>query len=93
MSPLTFATTELRLVLHHAGTRSLQMLISHAEGRPASHSALEDHRTQTVGELLDAIDRIDPGLGAALMKVMYPYTGTEPDAATAAAVASTLGAH
>lgn len=41
-------------------------------GPQPRHSDLEDHRTAVLGELLDAFDRAEPGLGTRLMLAMYP---------------------
>lgn len=67
MSPFTDAVTELRLVAHKAEAAVAAVL----QGR-ATHMDLEDHRTAVLGELLDAVDHIEPGLGDRLLKAMYP---------------------
>lgn len=67
MSPFTDPVLELRLVAHKAETAA-----SAASMAQASHADMEDHRAAVLGDLLDAIDRIDPGLGSRLLRAMYP---------------------
>ena len=64
MSPFTDPVLELRLVAERAEFPVFDAATPHAR--------LEDHRTDVLGELLDAIDRIDPGLGTRLLHAMYP---------------------
>lgn len=66
--PLTPTVVELRLVAQQAAA-SLAAL-----GPAPTASDLEDHRTAVMGELLDALDRVDCGLGTRLMLVLYPNT-------------------
>ena len=80
MNPVSESVIELRLVVERAEHR--------AAGTPAfDHSkplaSLEDLRTETVADLMDAMDRLDTGLGTRLMLALYPQT----DAQYAASVA------
>lgn|GEM_PF-5397198 len=68
MTPLSEAVMELRLVAQQAAA-SLAAL-----GPAPSAAALEDHRSAVMGELLDALDRADSGLGTRLMLALYPNT-------------------
>lgn len=73
MLPLTEAVIEVRIVAHNA-ERALANL-----GTSPKHGDLEDHRTAALCELLDAFDRLDPGLGTRLMLALYPGTnGMQP---------------
>lgn len=67
MSPFTDPVLELRLVAQKA-----EEAASAASIAQASHADMEDHRAAVLGDLLDAIDRIDAGLGARLLRAMYP---------------------
>lgn len=66
MTPLTLPQLELRLAVQKAETRAAGLRAG------ASHPDLEDHRTEAVADLLDAIDRIDCGLGTRMLLAMYP---------------------
>jgi hypothetical protein len=55
------------------------LLLRMSEGEALTHDCLTDHRTEVVGELLDTIDRIDPGLGETLMRAMFPTACDDPD--------------
>lgn len=56
----------------------LRVLVSRAEQLAAalppgaSHAEMNDHRAVILGELLDAIDRIDRGAGTRLHLAMHP---------------------
>ena len=68
MSPLPEAVTELRLVVDRAanGIATLRR-----------GQSVEDFRTETIADLLDAMDRIDPYLGTKLMLVIYPHADAQ----------------
>lgn len=68
MTPLSEAATELRLVVQRAEDRA---------DRKAPELCHEDLRTETLGDLMDAMDRIDMGLGTRLMLVLYPHTDAQ----------------
>ncbi|MGK2899982.1 MAG: hypothetical protein ACSLE9_15080 [Burkholderiaceae bacterium] len=68
MTPLSIAATELRLVVQRAEQRAAR-LPARADG--------EDFRTETLADLLDAIDRFDPGWGTRLMLAMYPHADAQ----------------
>ena len=76
MTPLNEAIVELQLVADQSYARGMALLLQHEEGALRPH-AMDDHQTQVVGELLDAIDRIKPGLGTTLMQAMYPLVAPE----------------
>lgn len=67
MMPFDAAVMELRLATQKAETAA-----SAASIAQASHADMEDHRAAVLGDLLDAIDRIDHGLGSRLLRAMYP---------------------
>jgi hypothetical protein len=71
MTPFTDPVLELRLVAHKAEAAMAAVLAG-----SATHLDLEDHRTAVLGELLDAVDRIDPGLGNRLLHALYPVLRT-----------------
>ena len=64
MTPITQAVAELRLTVAYIERRELPP--------GASHSDLQDLRTEALAELLDALDRIDPALGTRVHMVPYP---------------------
>ncbi len=66
--PVSEAVVELRLVAQQAAA-SLAAL-----GPEPTPAALEDHRTAVMGDLFDALDRADLGLGTRLMLALYPHT-------------------
>lgn len=75
MTPLSEAVTELRMVVDRAEALAYSAPPAgctpyRINTRPTS---LEDLRTETVASLLDAMDRIDSGLGTRLMLVLYPH--------------------
>lgn len=69
MSPLTEAVAELRLVVAHAE--------SSKPAAGASHHQLEDFRADTIGNLVEALDRVDTGLGTRLLLAMYPNANAQ----------------
>lgn len=68
MTPLSIAATELRLVVQRAEQRAARL--PQAANR-------DDFRTETIADILDAIDRFDPGWGTRLMLAMYPATDAQ----------------
>jgi hypothetical protein len=59
---------ELRLA-----TMRIERLADAYEARPhRRHGDLEDLRTDALGELLEAMDRIDPGMGQRVHLLLYP---------------------
>jgi hypothetical protein len=58
------------------------VLLAEQEGTPP-FGTLEDHRTLILGDLFEAFDRIEAGLGTRLLKAMYPFTADDPDFAFA----------
>ena len=70
MTPLTEAVTELRLVVDRAEARAVGFPGFRINQRPL---CFEDLRTETVADLMDAMDRIEPGLGTRLQLVLYPH--------------------
>lgn len=69
MIPLSEAVLELRLVVAQAEDL--------APGLCASHGHLEDFRTETYAHLMDALDRVDPGLGTRLLLALYPHADAQ----------------
>ena len=78
MQPYTDPVLELRLVVMEAEARAASLLPANA-----THPQMEDHRTELIGELLEALDRIDRGLGTRLMLAMYPKASAMNQAAAA----------
>lgn len=75
MNPLNHAQTELRLAIERAERRALAFADSPTEEEccPAQYAGrLADHRTEVAGDLADALDRIELGLGARFMQALYP---------------------
>lgn len=72
MTPLSHAITELRLAVDRAYGRGTALLLRNEEGPAVTQSQLQDHRTEITGDLCDALDRIQPGLGSTLLAAMYP---------------------
>lgn len=66
MQPYTDPVLELRLVVQKAEAKAAAL------PEQPSHGQFEDHRTEVIGELLEALDRIDRSLGTRLMLAMYP---------------------
>lgn len=71
MTSLNDAVLELRLAVAQIAQRELPPGAKYAER--------EDLRTEALVTLLDALDRIDPGLGELAMAVLYPGVAA-PDA-------------
>lgn len=68
MTPLSHAATELRLAVERAEARADAL---------ARGANLEDFRTETLSDLMDAMDRVDMGLGTRLMLVLYPHADAQ----------------
>jgi hypothetical protein len=64
--PLQSAVTDLRIAVE-----KIERLVA-ALPHDASHQDLEDHRTECVAEILDALDQVSPGLGTRAQAAMYP---------------------
>lgn len=73
MNPRTHATEELAACALRCLQRSTGLLAGHMAGVPISASDLKDHRTEVIGELLDALNRAQPGLGDTFLAAMYPF--------------------
>lgn len=69
MSPLSATQTELSICIAHIVKRHDRI-----SGRelPAGHCDWEDHRTEAMADLTEAVDRIEPGLGSRLFMALYP---------------------
>ena len=77
MTPLTNAVAELMLAIDTAEGRGVAALLRSANevgsGQPLfAYGVLEDHRVEVAGDLADALDRIQAGLGARFMQAMFP---------------------
>lgn len=66
MIDASLALLELRMEVQRAEAAAKRLPF------PAKHDQYEDHRTDIIGELLGALDRIDPGLGTRLQQALYP---------------------
>jgi hypothetical protein len=51
--------------------------------------ALDDHRTEAYGLLVDALDAAHPGFARRLMAALYPFSPPEHDAPGAASTTTT----
>lgn len=73
MSPLTTAHAELQIATSRAISRAAEVRGRLSALQPSAHpSELHDHRTAVAGDMADALDRIEPGLGTRWMQAMYP---------------------
>lgn len=77
MTPVNAALAELLLAVRQAEQRGVAVLLRAAAdagpGQPLfAFGILEDHRVEVAGDLADAMDRIQPGLGGRLMQAMFP---------------------
>jgi hypothetical protein len=68
--------TELHLFADQAEAKACAIRASAAAG-PLPYGTEEDHRVEMLGELLDAIDRVHPGLGTKLFLAMSPLSTAE----------------
>ncbi len=78
MSPVNTTIAELRLVVDQATARCVAMQAQIGAGIKPTPDAFSDHRTEIVGELIDCLDRVDPGLGGKLLHALYPL-GVDED--------------
>ena len=74
MTPHNQLVAELLLVAEGAEVKAQR--VRSAPGAPA-FGVVEDHRAEVLGDLLDAIDRVQPGLGTRLHLAMNPLTTEE----------------
>ncbi|HRD84478.1 MAG TPA: hypothetical protein PLF63_04830 [Rubrivivax sp.] len=77
MTPLTTQHAEVRLAVAEAERRLSQLLAEQPQLReapfPLGHQhALSDHRVAIAGDMAEALDRIEPGLGQRWMQAMFP---------------------
>jgi hypothetical protein len=73
MTNLSPTHTELAIAVAAAELRAADCKAQLAKLPPSQHQAhLHDHRTAVAGDLADALDRIEPQLGARLMQALYP---------------------
>lgn len=84
MNPLNHAQTELRLAVERAEQRAVAWVDSpneHECCRVQYDGRLVDHRTEVAGDMADALDKVDPGLGARFMQALYPELplGEDPE--------------
>lgn len=73
MNPRTHAQEELATCALRCLQRSTGLLAGHMAGVSISAGDLEDHRTEVIGELLEALNRVQPGLGDTFQAAMYPF--------------------
>ncbi len=76
MNPNTHLVSEVLLMLQTAEHKAARLQVR-AEANHVPVGDLEDHRTEVIGELLDALNRCHPGLGERLQAAMYPLTPNE----------------
>lgn len=84
MTPLNQARTELRLAVLQAEGRAhgwAELPTAQECGYDVYAARAEDHRVAVLGDVADALDRIDPGLGSRLMQALYPELalGEDPE--------------
>lgn len=77
MTPHAALISELYLVCTNAETAAAVFRAAHA-GSPVPFGRLEDHRTQVLGDLLHAIESVEPGLGQRIHAAMDPMRRGEP---------------
>lgn len=76
MNPHTSLVAELYLMVVKAEAKAEVLRARHTAGEAFEQGVLDDHRTEVLGELLDAIERSEPELGRRIQAAMYP---TSPD--------------
>lgn len=76
MNPNSQLATELLLVVEAAEHKAAQLRVR-ADAHHVPVGVLSDHRVEVLGELLDALNRVHPGLGERLQAAMYPLTPNE----------------
>jgi hypothetical protein len=73
MSPMTSAQAELALTIARAEQRARQVLHQLTCVPASTHQAhLHDHPTAVAGDMADALNRLEPGMGDRWMQAMYP---------------------
>lgn len=77
MTPHTQLVAELLLVADKADMKAAHLRATRDAGGNVPYGVTEDHRTEMLGDLLDAIDRGHPGLGTRLQTAMHPLTTDE----------------
>ncbi|MDP2008215.1 MAG: hypothetical protein Q8K45_21295 [Rubrivivax sp.] len=77
MTPHAALIAELYLVATNAEAAAVVFRAAHGAA-PVPFGRLEDHRTQVLGDLLDAIESVEPGLGKRLHDAMDPIYRGEP---------------
>lgn len=77
MTPYNALVTELLLAADKADGRAAQLREKHDAGLEIPFGTLEDNRAELIGDLLEAIDRVQPGLGTRLLNAMHPLTSDE----------------
>lgn len=80
MNPHSHLATEVLLVLDKAEALAATLQQRKAAGEVINPLSLEDHRTEVLGELFDAIERVHPGVATRLQAAMYPFSPVEEDA-------------
>lgn len=80
MNPRNHAQEELATCALRCLQRGTGLLAARMAGMPISAGDLEDHRTEVIGELLDALNRAQPGLGDTFQAAMYPFCREVGDA-------------
>jgi len=73
MAPLSATQTELSICVAHIVKRSDALS---ARALQPGHSEWEDHRTEAMADLTEAVDRIEPGLGSRLFMALYPRSNS-----------------
>lgn len=77
MTPVSTVHAELQLAVSEAEHRQAKLLAAHAGLRAdpftqAHQHAIGDHRAAVAGDMAEALDRIEPGLGQRWMQAMFP---------------------
>lgn len=76
MNLMSVTQTELQIAVLDITHRSRLLA---ARPVPPTYDDWCDHRTESIAHLLDAIDRIEPGLGTRLMFALYPKSNRITD--------------
>ncbi|GAB1387835.1 hypothetical protein MASR1M6_00150 [Rubrivivax sp.] len=81
MSPLTEVQTELQIAVSRAETRASDLTARLGRRPRGMQDAgdLLDHRAAVTGDIADALDRVQPGLGVQWFRALYPEVEFEAD--------------
>ncbi len=64
----------MALALHRAESAARDFVLRDVSGDPAPPEALRDHRAEMLGELLEVLDILSPGVSKRVLDAMYPLS-------------------